>query len=179
MPERKAYALLTIPGLHLTWTVEARFVTGAFPLRATDYLATQLNTFLRPSVEDERYSNIHGPANVLRRSRLAARPLDTSTLVSPTPVLVRQPVLPERLPGPGHSTTRGYKPSAAGLRSVASQSAAPPSVESVNVAAAAFLRTFTSDELAARTPRTIFQALNGAHAIRPILAPGYPPRAGC
>jgi hypothetical protein len=58
-PTRKAYALLT-------YSVEVRFVSQAFPLRVTDYLSNQLNTFLRPTVEDELYSNIHGPANVLR-----------------------------------------------------------------------------------------------------------------
>jgi hypothetical protein len=126
VPEKKAYAMLTIPGLSLTYTVEARFVTGTFPLRSTDYLTNQLDTFLRPSFEDELYSSIHGPSNVLRRQRLAAQAQDPSTLVQPTAVIARQPAVATALPGPGHSSTRGYMPSAAGLQSAAYLPATSP-----------------------------------------------------
>jgi hypothetical protein len=168
-PEKKAYALLTLPNLYLTFTVEVRFVTGTFPLRVTDHLANQLDTFLRPSVEDELYSSIHGPSNVLRRQRLAGGALDHSALVQPTPVITRQPVVTAALPGPGHSSTRGYMPSATGLQSAAYlPAAAPNSTASVIVvapqvlaASADFPKKFTPDELAARTPRSIFRALGG------------------
>jgi hypothetical protein len=160
---RKSYALLTLPDLSLTYTVQARFVPGSFPLRATDHLANQLNTFLRPSVEDDIYSSVHGPANVLRRRRLAGETMDRSALVVPVPVLVRAP---ER------SSTRGYRPSAAGLQSAAYLPAiAPDSTVSAHALAmqactigGASSARFTPDELAARTPRTIFQALRGPDA---------------
>lgn len=45
---KKAWALLTIPGLSLTYSVEVRFVPMAFPLRATDHLSSQIYNFLRP-----------------------------------------------------------------------------------------------------------------------------------
>jgi hypothetical protein len=153
---KKAYALLTLPNLYLTWSIEVRFVTGAFPLRVTDYLANQLDTFLRPSVEDDMYRNIHGPGNVLRRHRLENMAPDRTMVVEQTPTIARGPVTASTLPGPGHSSTRGYTPSAEGLRSIASiqvTTAAP--------AAQASAETYTPDQLAERTPRTIYQALRG------------------
>jgi hypothetical protein len=52
---RKVYAVLTVPNLYLEYTIELRFVNMAFPLRATNYLSNQLDTFLRLTSEDELY----------------------------------------------------------------------------------------------------------------------------
>ena len=52
-PLRKEYALLTVPNLHLTHSVEVAVVAMCFPLRVTDHLTNQLATFLRPTVEDK------------------------------------------------------------------------------------------------------------------------------
>jgi hypothetical protein len=164
VPAKKAYAMLTIPNLYLTYSIEIRSVTGTFPLRVTDYLTNQLDTFLRPSVEDDLYSSIHGPSNVLRRQPMTGQALDPSTLIQQTPVVARQPVVPAELPGPGHSSTRGYMPTEAGLQSAASRERAdvPAAAHAVATQARACPpKKFTPDELAARTPRSIFQALGG------------------
>jgi hypothetical protein len=169
VPARKAYALFTIPNLYLVYSIEIRCITSAFPLRVTDYLSNQLDTFLRPTVEDQLYSNIHGPSNVLRRQRLAGPAIDPSTLVQSTPVITRHPVAQAELPGPGHSSTRGYMPSAAGLQSAAylpataldQDNAASVHTVATQAATTALPRKYTPDELAARTPRSIFQALRG------------------
>ena len=158
-PAKKAYALLTIPNLYLTYSVEVRFVTQSFPLRVTNYLANQLDTFLRPTVEDTLYSNIHGPGNPMRRQRLANPVSDSTTIVEHTPVLVRQPVEPSTVPGPGWSSTRGYRPTVAGL-----ESAAYIATASTNSQRSETVTTFTPDQLAARTPKRIHQALGGPDA---------------
>jgi hypothetical protein len=167
-PDRKAFALLTLPNLYLKYSIEVRFLTGTFPLRVTDYLTNQMDTFLRPTAEDDIYSSIHGPGNVLRRHRLAAPAMDPSALIRPTPVLARLPSGHAELPGPGYSSTRGYTPSQAGLQSAAYMPPSTPvgnvSVNSVSTQAhgsLGSLATFTPDQLAARTPRSIFQALKG------------------
>jgi hypothetical protein len=144
--------LLTLPDLTLTYSVEVKFVTGSFPLRVTNHLSNQLDAFLRPS-EEESYSKVHGPTNILRRQRLAGTPVDGHALVRPTPAIARGGPTPT---GPSHSRTRGYVPSAAALRNVA--------MTSVQALTARGAPTFTADELAARTPRTIFQALSGDDA---------------
>ena len=98
---------------------------------------------------------MHGPENILRRQRLAGPDFDATALVAPTPVQARQPAT--QLPGPGHSSTRGYVPSREGLESIASGTASI-------MALVAQLHTFTPDELAARTPRSIYKALGGPDA---------------
>ena len=147
---KKAYALLTIPNLYLTHSVEVRFVAQAFPLRVTNFLSNQLNTFLRPTVEDELYSKIHGPSNILRRHQLAGRD-DDEALIDMTPATVRM------------QSQRKSNPSIAGLESLAYGKPQPPSNSApaiVNVATTA-KRLFTSDQLAARTPRNYQHALKG------------------
>jgi hypothetical protein len=67
----------------------------------TNHLSNQLNTFLRPSVEDELYSSVHGPANILRQRRLGVTGADVVSLVDTVPVDVRVPVVAASLPGPG------------------------------------------------------------------------------
>ena len=150
-PNKKSYAMLTIPGLHLTHSVEARHVPMCYPLRTTDHLANQLDTFLRPTVEDNLYSQVHGPANMLRRHRLAAPAVDSTTLVHTAPVEVRTPSAP-----PGWSSTRGYVPSQTALMRAAAINAAR--------AATVSAPTYTPDQLAARTPRGTRQALTCSDA---------------
>jgi hypothetical protein len=169
---KKAYALLTIPNLYVTYCVEVRFVAQAYPLRVTNYLSNQLDTFLRPSVEDELYSSIHGPANMLRRKPIGARGLDSSDLVQTTPALVRAPVDPAALPGPGWSSSRGFVPTLAGLQSAACGKPTPPGLPgmpspsaSAAVATTTAVQTFTADQLAARTPRNGHQALRGPDVV--------------
>jgi hypothetical protein len=167
-PSKKAYALLTLPGLHLTYSVEVRFVSQAFPLRVTNYLSNQLNTFLRPSGDDHLYSSVHGPANLMR-SRPIASGYGEDSAINRAPILARTPVPPFQLLGPGHSSTRGYNPTGAGLQSAAYGKPAPPSdaviaaslahMSRKPVAAAKPGETFTADQLVARTPR------NGPHAL--------------
>lgn len=174
-PSKKAYALLTIPNLYLTYSVEVRFVSQAFPLRVTNHLSNQLSTFLRPSTEDNLYSSIHGPARMMRHHPITSGYGEDSA-IRLAPVLVRTPVVPATLPGPGHSSTRGYRPTAAGLQSAAYGKPAPPSVAAVAVSDAVIAaslvqsarklivaakpgETFTADQLVARTPR------NGPHAL--------------
>ena len=149
---KKAYRLLTIPNLYLAWSIEGRFVTGVFPLRVTNYLANQLDTFLRPTVEDDLYANIHGPANILRRSRVTP-PVDSASLVQPTPALVHRPTTAPG--GLGVSSTRGYNPSVAALDNLAYVAVADTQER---------VREYTPDELAARTPKGIHHALGGPDA---------------
>ena len=146
-PLKKAYALFTLPNLYLTHSVEIAVVAMCFPLRVTDHLTNQLDTFLRPTVEDKLYAHIHGPGNMLRRKPLTSPPIDASTLVERAPVQVSVP-----LPGPGWSSSRGYMPSVAGLQSAAS-------VNSAHALPAPAL--YTPDQLAARTPKGTRQALTG------------------
>lgn len=154
--KRKAYAVLTIPNLYLEYTIELRFVTMAFPLRATNYLSNQLDTFLRPTTEDELYKNIHGPGSVLRRSRLDGPVPDRAMFVEPAPTVVCAPAASASLPGPGWSSSRGYTPSEAGLRSAASVRVASTIPDLTDAAFA-----FTTDQLAARVPRNVKEALTG------------------
>jgi hypothetical protein len=142
---RKAYAVLTILNLYLEYIIEVRWVTGAYPLRATNYLTNQLDTFLRATTEDELYQTI------LRRARLDGVAQDRAMFVESAPTTVRTPVVPTSLLGPGHSSSRGYTTSADGLRSAAA----------VRVTAAATPLTFTPDQFTARAPRTIYEALSG------------------
>jgi hypothetical protein len=146
-PLRKSYAMLTVPNLYLTHSVEVTVIAMCFPLRVTDHLTNQLDTFLRPSVEDNLYAHIHGPGNMLRRRPLASPAIDSTTLVDRAPVQVRAP-----LPGPGWSSSRGYMPSVDGLQSAAS-------VNTAHVLTAPAL--YTPDQLAARTPKGTRQALTG------------------
>jgi hypothetical protein len=157
---KKAYKLLTIPNLYLTYSVEVRHISMTFPLRITNYLSSQLDRFTMPSVKDDIYSHIHGPGNILRSRRVAPAGLHTS-LVESTPVQVRVPAAPAALPGPGWSSSRGYTPSAAGLQSLASVNATvgdAPKTSSVERPARA---VYTPDQLAARTPKSYAQALGG------------------
>ena len=97
---RKSYAMLTLPNLHLTYTLEATFVPQSFPLRVSDYLSNQLYSIQRPSVDDDTYASIHGPANILCRGHLAGPTLDPAALIQTSPTLVRQPVVPNTVPRP-------------------------------------------------------------------------------
>ena len=174
VPERKAYALLTIPNLYLVWSIEVRFVPGCFPLRVTDHLMNQIDTFLRPTVEDTMYASVHGPGNIMRRRRLASPAAEPNSLVASTPVEVlqpngtRQPIDINNLPGPGWSSTRGYRPSAAGLESAAFVAAIPTArVQDTSLSSApssSHRRAYTPDQLAARTPRCVQHALKGPDA---------------
>ena len=161
VPEKKAYALLTIPNLYLVYSIEVRFVTQSFPLRVTNHLMNQLDTFLRPTIEDTLYASIHGPGNVMQRRRLANSAVDPTTIVTHAPIQVhqppRQPVAAEALPGPGWSTTRGYHPTVAGLESAAYVAAIPATSSEKG-------QFYTPDQLAARTPRCIQHALRGPDA---------------
>ena len=132
---RKSFILLSVPNLYLKYSVEVKFVAMVFPLRVTNMLSRQLDTFLRPTAEDEVYADIHGPANILRRTHGAIPNTDQGALAQEAPVEVRP--------------SRGYHPSAAGLESVAYL--APTSTATL----------FTPDQLAARTPRNTKQALTG------------------
>ena len=168
VPEKKAYALLTIPNLYLTYSIEVRFVTQSFPLRVTDHLANQLDTFLRPTVEDTLYANVHGPGNILQSRRLANHPADSTTLISTTPTQVRQPLPSQSLPGPGWSSTRGYRPSLVGLESAAYVATIPVVTKQPDSlttrSPSPHSQVFTPDQLAARTPKCIQHALKGPDA---------------
>ena len=150
---KKSYALLTLPDLTLTFSVECKMIKGTFPLRARDTPTNQLASFMRSPTDAERHVDLHGPGDVLRRRGPHAGISDSPSLHQ-TPVAVRLPA-PAQVPapGPGVSSTRGYMPSAAGLQSLAQVNTtvadghAPP--------------MFTPDMLAARTPRSIHQALAG------------------
>jgi hypothetical protein len=152
---RKAYALLTIPNLSLTHSVEVRFITMTFPLRVTNYLSNQLDTFLRPTVEDDLYRNIYGPGNILRRQRPGLQSNDLTMVVEQMPVQVRAPASAGPSLGPYWSSTRGYTPSAAGLQSAASVHTTTMTQPAPDTT------TYTPDQLAARTPKTVYHALNG------------------
>jgi hypothetical protein len=145
---RKAYALLTIPDLALTHSVEARFVPLCFPLRNTNKLSTQLDAFLHPTAEADLYSNIHGPGNVLRRHAAGQTPLAAhqAAIAQPAPILVQAP--------PGWSASRGYVPSAAALENAAS-------INTASTPASIGAPVYTVDQLAQRTPRGTKQALTG------------------
>ena len=151
---KKAYALLTIPNLYLTYSIEVRHIPMTFPLRATNYLSNQLDSFMMPSVEDSLFSNIHGPGNIVRRRRIAPNG-GHHTEVQSTPAQMRAPVPPTATPGPGYSSTRGYTPSMAGLESAAYSA----SVNAVRTPGPS--DTFTSDQLAERTPKHYNQAVDG------------------
>ena len=161
---KKAYKLLTIPNLYVTHSIEVRFVPQAFPLRVTNHLSNHLDKFLSPNADNQLYSSIHGPDNMLRRQQVGPGHAVADPSVAAVPVAVRVPVLPSALPGPGHSSSRGYVPSVTGLLSAASGKPSQPSrpsqsSASVNATTAA-VPTFTADQLAARTPRS------GPHAMR-------------
>ena len=148
---KKSYALLTIPDLSLTWSVQCDFKTMVFPLRATDRLSSQLDIFMRPSAQSVAYSDIHGPGNLMRRHhhpRASDRDEEADGFFQEDPTEVRQPVATTAIPGPAVSSSRGYNPSAEGLNSLAQQ-----------IATVSSARLYSADELAARTPR------NGPHAL--------------
>ena len=151
VPSRKAYALLTLPNLYLIFDLNVRFFTMTFPLRVTDHLTKQMDTFLRPTAEDEAYRSIHGPSNILRQMRRShQQPVDPSSLLQEAPVEVS--ALSGPVPPPGYSRVRGYNPSAAALENLAS------------INAHSSVALYTPDQLAARTPRNTAQALSGPDA---------------
>jgi hypothetical protein len=154
-PSRKAYAMLTIPGMHLTYSIEVHHVPMCFPLRPTDQLATKIDSFLRPTVDENMYAHVHGPNNMLRSLRTAPSVASEppSSLVRPTPVEVRVPT--------GFSSTRGYVPSEAALQHAASINTARGQALATD---ADNRRTYTPDQLAERTPRSTKQALTGPDA---------------
>ena len=159
----KSYTVLTIPNLYVRHTIEVRFVAGAYPLRVTNHLSNQLNTFLRPTVEDELYANVHGPANILRRPPKQRSDV-ADALVQSAPVLVSRPVAQTALQEPARFTSRGFRPSIEALESIASAGPSPPLeafVAASVVSAPSLAPTFTADQLAARTPRNGHQALRG------------------
>ena len=45
---RKSYAVLTIPNLYVRYTLEVKFVRGAFPLRVTNHLVNHAAQHLPP-----------------------------------------------------------------------------------------------------------------------------------
>ena len=106
---------------------------------------------------------VHGPANVLRR--LPKQRSDVSDgIVQSAPVLARAPLAHEALPEPARYTSRGFRPTVEALESLASDRPSPPSeafVASSVVSAPSSAPTFTTDQLAARTPRNGHQALRG------------------
>ena len=89
---RKAYALLTLPDLFVTYSIEVRFVPQAFPLRVTHQLTNRLDSFLQPSAEASPYATIHGPGSLLRRQQIGLSAQDDAALVQATPALARKPV---------------------------------------------------------------------------------------
>jgi hypothetical protein len=68
---RKAFAILSLPGLKLSWSLELHFVPTSFPLRTNSPMAQQLDALMQPTPEDRTYATIHGPGNLLRRRSLA------------------------------------------------------------------------------------------------------------
>jgi len=152
---RKSHALLTIPAQHLTHSIEVRFVPQAFPMRATHPLTCSLDGFLQPSVGANPYSNIHGPGSLLRRQQIGLDAQGEAALVKATPALARTPA--EVQPVREQSAKRAHNPSVAGLLSAASGKPSPPSA--VVMATTGAPATYTTDQLAARTPR------NGPHAM--------------
>jgi hypothetical protein len=137
---RKVYAVLTVPNLYLEYTIELRFANMAFPLRATNYLSNQVDTFLRLTSEDELYQTIHGPGNLLRRNRLDGAVHDRAMFVEQVQTTVRTPDAAASMPDPGWSSSQGYTPSEEGLRIVASgRVTAPRSKDGIP--------TYTPDQL--------------------------------
>jgi len=133
-PSKKAYALLTVPNLYLLHSVEVRFVTTCYPLRVTNHFSNKMDAFMRPSDEDEAYSSVHGPRNIMRK----VKPQETvdSGLVIPTPVLLATPGAPA-------------------VRRSSRHKWAPTQFVSVTRA------VFTPDQLALRTPRSTTHAVTG------------------
>ena len=106
-PTRKAYALLTLPELTLTYSVEVRFVEGAFPLRSSNSLTRELDGFLRPTAEDIQLERLHGPANMMRRRYGQELPDDSTVVETPVQAETR--------------SAREREPSAKALDNIASQ----------------------------------------------------------
>ena len=144
---RKAYALLTIPNLHLVHSIEVKHITTVFPMRVTNELSNRLDAFLRPTLDDGQYARVHGPGGLLRRMQPAGA-ADHAALAQATPALLRQPVAGAP---PGMSTTRGYNPTPAALQAACHPTSAPPADEQL----------YTADQLAARTPAGYAKAISG------------------
>jgi hypothetical protein len=139
--ERKSFALLTLPDLHLTYSVEVKFVPDTFPLRALDPPSMRLSDALTPRAE-AALRIIHGPNGIMANQALG----DGRGLESPLE--------------PRRSSSRGYTPSLEALESVAAGPAHPP----VHVMSVATSVKYSPDQLAARVPHNIGQALSGDDA---------------
>ena len=148
--DKKAWSLLTLPNYRHFYCIDVRHITGVFPLRVTNHLNKQMYNFMNSNGEDDVFRRLGGPGNIMRRQQVITPQADSRALVERTPTEVRQPVQNDSMRGPVYSSTRGYRPSLAGLESAAS------------VAATRSDQLFTPDDLAARTPRNTKQALQGA-----------------
>lgn len=89
-PSKKAHVLLTIPNLYITYSVEVTLVRESFPLRVTNHLSSQIETFMRPTLEDLQFAAIRGPGGVMTQYRAVAEKAGTPDLVVPTPALGRR-----------------------------------------------------------------------------------------
>ena len=166
---KKAYALLTIPDRKRIHRVDVRHYPMTFPLRVTNHLSRQMYRSFDTSAQECDFEIIHGPGNVLQRSRIGGDAPARDAVLHDTPVEVRNASGGRQ--GPGWSSTRGYRPSVAGLESIASSNATttlgpgtpspslPPMAQWVCVANASGRPKLTSDQLAARVPKSTKQAL--------------------
>ncbi len=66
-PDKKAYAVLSLPDMALSYSLELRFVPNSFPLRSTSPMARQLDALVQPTGDELTYASIHGPGNMLLR----------------------------------------------------------------------------------------------------------------
>ena len=134
-PSKKAYAMLTIPNLYLRHSVEVRHVPMTFPLRVTNYLDARLDSFLMPH-DEAPYNRLHGPTNLL-------------LVPANRQVVTPNPPLEARVSG------RVRNPSAS----------APGGHGQYVLTTCLDDQLFTPDQLTARTPKHIRQALAGPDAI--------------
>jgi hypothetical protein len=133
-PSKKAYALLTIPNLYLKYSVEVKHVPRTFPLRVTDYLGNRIDRFLMPH-DEAPYNRLHGPDNILREPAAKQLAVPDPVLASRASTRARKPA--DNVPGPDSQYT---------------------------LVAHARTGLFSPDQLAARTPKHIRQALSGPDA---------------
>ena len=152
-PSKKSYAMLTYPDLELVYSVEVRHCPLTFPLRNASAVDDALQSLDVPDSADIARA-LSGPHRLSQHAPLGPSDSDAHAALPPSQLSERR-----QNTAPGWSSTRGYRPSAAALESLASVHAALSLGPEWVCSASTTRKLYTPDELARRVPRTTKQAL--------------------
>jgi hypothetical protein len=137
---RRAYLMLTLPGMALTTSIEVKIIKNVFPLRGKDPLSVRMDAFVAPNAQEEALAQIQGPGSILRRGRATVPNLDQEALVADTPALLHTR-------GPARTSGRARAPT---------QELGDQYINKLE-----HVQVFTAEQLTTRAPRDTREALTG------------------